>query len=162
TLTVSTSDGSGSVLNNASDPDVDPLTAVLVSGPQNGTLALDPDGSFAYEPDHGFIGTDSFVFVANDGILNSNQAAVNITVTHQAPSVQDQTYSVLPNQPLIVATGGVLANASDPDGDPLEASLVSGPSDGSLDLNPDGTFSYVPNVDFAGFDQFTFQADDGV
>ncbi len=41
------------VLANDSDPDGSPLTAELVSGPLNGTLALRPDGSFDYTPGTG-------------------------------------------------------------------------------------------------------------
>src|SRR5262249_12883892 len=40
---------------------------------------------------------------------------------------------------------GVLSNDTDPDGDLLHAVLVTGPSHGSLTLNPDGSFSYTPN-----------------
>jgi streptogramin lyase len=44
--------------------------------------------------------------------------------------------------------GNVLANDTDADGDPLTATLVSGPRDGTLVLNTDGSFTYRPNVDF--------------
>src|SRR5205814_8549496 len=40
---------------------------------------------------------------------------------------------------------GVLSNDTDPDGDRLSAQLVSGPARGTLHLNPDGSFSYLPN-----------------
>ncbi len=39
------------VLANDSDPDRDPLTVSLVSGPAHGQLALNPDGTFTYTPD---------------------------------------------------------------------------------------------------------------
>ena len=47
------------VLFNDTDADDDPLTASLVSGPSNGTLAFDSDGSFDYTPDSNFTGTDA-------------------------------------------------------------------------------------------------------
>ncbi|MFA9566423.1 MAG: gamma-glutamyl-gamma-aminobutyrate hydrolase family protein, partial [Acidimicrobiales bacterium] len=46
-------------------------------------------------------------------------------------------------QILNVAAGGVLANDSDLEGNPLTAVLVSGPSNGTLSLNADGSFSYA-------------------
>ena len=55
---------------------------------------------------------------------------------------------------------GVLYNDFDEQGDPLTAQLVSGPSNGNLVLNADGSFSYDPNVGFTGDDQFTYQASD--
>jgi hypothetical protein len=68
------------VLDNDTDADGDPLTASLVAGPANGTLALNGSGSFTYTPAPGFNGTDSFTYVANDGQANSNPATVTITV----------------------------------------------------------------------------------
>ncbi len=45
------------VLTNDSDIESDPLTALLVSGPTNGSISLAADGSFLYTPDAGFFGT---------------------------------------------------------------------------------------------------------
>ena len=36
--------------------------------------------------------------------------------------------------------------------------LQSGPSNGSIALNPDGRFNYTPNLDFSGSDSFQFRA----
>ena len=43
----------------------------------------------------------------------------------------------------------------------LVARLVSGPAHGSLQLNPDGSFTYTPDLLFSGTDGFTYQAADG-
>ena len=56
------------------------LTAVLVSGPSNGILSLTNNGGFSYTPTNGFVGTDSFVYQANDGAINLGTAMVSITV----------------------------------------------------------------------------------
>ncbi|MEM6593464.1 MAG: Ig-like domain-containing protein, partial [Pseudomonadota bacterium] len=68
------------VLDNDSDPDTDPLTAAEVSGPSNGNLTLNANGSFTYTPDQGFSGQDSFTYSANDGNGGSDTATVTITV----------------------------------------------------------------------------------
>jgi PKD repeat protein/uncharacterized protein YjiK len=68
------------VLGNDSDPDGDPLTAVLVSDVSNGTLSLAADGSFTYTPNLNFNGSDAFTYHANDGLADSNIATVNLTV----------------------------------------------------------------------------------
>ncbi len=70
------------VLGNDTDPDSDyPLTAILYSGPSLGTLEyFNPDGSFKYIPNPGYLGEDSFQYVANDGITNSSfVGTVNVT-----------------------------------------------------------------------------------
>jgi Ca2+-binding RTX toxin-like protein len=69
------------VLQNDSDVDHDPLSAMLVSAPSHGTTMLNADGSFTYTPDQDFSGLDSFSYRANDGLANSNIATVQIAVT---------------------------------------------------------------------------------
>jgi VCBS repeat-containing protein len=69
------------VLANDTDVNSDPLTAALDSAPANGTLSLDPDGSFTYTPTTGFSGTDSFTYHATDSLLDSNIVTVSINVT---------------------------------------------------------------------------------
>jgi len=66
------------VLDNDSDPENDPLTAILVEAPTHGTLTLNPDGTFKYVPTPGFLGEDSFLYVANDGASNSAPAKATI------------------------------------------------------------------------------------
>jgi aryl-phospho-beta-D-glucosidase BglC (GH1 family) len=62
------------------------LTAILVSGPANGTLILNADGSFSYTPNAGFSGTDTFRYQVNDGYATSvNIATVAITVNPGGP-----------------------------------------------------------------------------
>ena len=73
--------GVGGVLGNDSDPNGDPLTAVLVSGPSNAaSFTLNADGTFTYTPTANFAGTDTFTYRANDGTSNSNLATVTLTV----------------------------------------------------------------------------------
>lgn len=71
----------GNVLTNDRDPNGNPLTAALVTGPTKGTLTFNANGTFTYRPNAGFIGTDSFTYRASDGLLQSNLATVTITVT---------------------------------------------------------------------------------
>ena len=71
------------VLNNDSDPDGDPLTAVLVLGVSHGIMVFNSNGSFNYNPDTDWVGVDSFTYVANDGLADSNVATVsNLGGTH--------------------------------------------------------------------------------
>ena len=68
-----------SILANDSDIENSALVAILVDGPENGTVTLLPDGQFEFAPDPGFSGVDSFTYVANDGELSS-LATVQIVV----------------------------------------------------------------------------------
>ena len=78
TLLVPVADG---VLAGDIDPEGDALTAELITTTISGTLALNADGSFAYQPSANFNGTDSFVYRARDaGGLASNEVTVQIDV----------------------------------------------------------------------------------
>ncbi len=69
------------VLENDTDAEGDPLTAVLVTAPVNGSLTLNSDGSFTYSPYADFVGKDSFEYAADDGTLQSCDGVVEIEVT---------------------------------------------------------------------------------
>jgi len=68
------------ILGNDSDIDSSTLSTVLVSDVSEGTLILNADGSFNYEPDLNFNGTDTFTYKADDGTDLSSEAAVILTV----------------------------------------------------------------------------------
>jgi hypothetical protein len=72
--------GAPGVLANDTDGDGDPISAVLLRDASNGELTLSPDGSFSYEPNPGFAGTDGFIYRAFDGQAASNPARVTIEV----------------------------------------------------------------------------------
>src|SRR5439155_310356 len=78
-----------------------------------------------------------------------------------APVLHDARPISSENTTLNVAAAGVLANDSDVDGDTLSAILLSQPTHGSLTLNGNGSFSYVPAANYNGTDTFTYKASDG-
>jgi hypothetical protein len=55
----------------------------------------------------------------------------------------------------------VLANDSDPDGDPLTVTNLTEAANGSVVLNSDQTVTYLPSVGFTGVDTFSYTANDG-
>src|SRR5262249_40583285 len=119
--------GGGGVLGNDADPDGDPLSAVLVSGPAHGSLTLFPDGTFQYLPEPNFTATDSFTYNASDGPLSSAPATVTLTVTptDDAPVGVGDAYTTDEDTPLTVpAASGVLANDTDIDGDRLTVARI--------------------------------------
>lgn len=161
TLTVNAAAG---VLANDTDADFDPLTASLVSGVSNGTLTFNPDGSFTYVPNANFFGTDSFVYMVDDGTGGTDTATATITVLSQndLPVAVNDAYSTDEDVTLTVnAANGVLNNDTDVENDPLTAVLGTNVSNGTLTFNADGSFTYVPDPGFIGVDSFTYFANDG-
>jgi VCBS repeat-containing protein len=162
--------GAPGVLGNDSDVDGDGLTADLVSSVVNGTLTLNADGSFEYTPAPGFIGTDSFSYVANDGSAESSLATVTLTVAaidNNTPEAIADSYTTDEDTSLNVSAPGVLGNDRKVTGkgaktrEPLTAYIVNSTVNGGLLLYADGSFEYIPDEGFEGVDSFTYKAYDG-
>lgn len=81
--------------------------------------------------------------------------------TKAGPIAVDDAYVTDAGVALTVESPGVLSNDTDVDGDALTASLVSEPAKGTLTLNSDGSFVYIPDPCFSGSDSFTYTANDG-
>lgn len=159
-LAVPTTQG---VLANDSDPDGDILKADVVGQPQHGVLRLNGTGDFQYVPDRGFSGTDTFVYRADDlaDISKPQVVTISVVASNVAPVATIDEYSVPVNGSLGIQAPGVLANDTDANGDPLTARLVTGPKNGTLTLNADGSFTFTPTPDYSGVDGFAYQAADG-
>jgi hypothetical protein len=143
------------------------LTYNIVGGPSNGELLPNQDGTYDYQPNTHWIGTDAFSYEANDGTADSNIATVSVDVTNTAPTASDATYYV--EEACTLTDIDLASLVSDADGDPLTISIASGPSHGQLTQNPDGTYIYTPDVydstgpdGFVGTDSFIFSTTDGV
>lgn len=151
------------VLVNDLDIDDDTLTVRLISGPAHGSLSINADGSFAYTPGADYYGSDSFTYVATDGLLESATATVSLTIlpVNDAPVAGNNNFVLNEDTDLDVLAPGVLIDDMDTDGDTLSARLVSGPSHGSVTLNSDGSFRYTPALNYHGPDSFTYVASDG-
>ncbi len=85
---------------------------------------------------------------SNNGTCNSSPLAVDDNITG------------------IIGTtvfGNVLPNDNDPDGENMTPKIVSTSNDGTVVLNPDGSFSFTPKANFSGSStSFTYQlVDDG-
>ena len=75
-----------------------------------------------------------------------------------APVSVNDTFTTPPSTPLTTPAPGILTNDQAPAGTPLTAVLVSGTASGTVNLDPNGSFTYTPNPGFVGTDQFTYRA----
>jgi VCBS repeat-containing protein len=89
----------------------------------------------------------SIVFeVQERGATNHSPVAVNdMAITHED----------------VVVIINAISNDFDPDGDKLSAILNDDPTSGTLTLNANGSFTYIPGANFNGADSFTYHASDG-
>lgn len=156
----------GNVLENDHDADDDTLTSSLVSDTSKGILVLNSDGTFTYTPNANATGQDNFVYQVSDGKGGTAQATVtiNIITTSGNNSPNAASDSATTDEDTMLNGASVLANDSDPDGDSLTVEIgpVSGPANGTLQLNADGTYIYTPIINFNGTDSFIYRVcDDG-
>jgi VCBS repeat-containing protein len=134
-------------------------TAVNASTPSNGTVTLNPNGSFTYEHDGSNTLSDSFTYQPKQGSVTGSLATVNITVTPEddAPVAEnDGPYSVAFGGAVTITAPGVLGN--DVDEGPLTAENASTPTHGTVVLALDGSFTYTHNGTSGSADSFTYQA----
>ncbi|MEG4028132.1 Ig-like domain-containing protein, partial [Microcoleus sp. Pol8_C1] len=92
------------------NPDGDPLTAKLVSSPNNGKVVFNSDGSFSYTPNPGFAGLDNFTYSVSDGVSPSPPISVNLNVTNlptnQPPQANSDRYNTPHDKTLNVVIPG--------------------------------------------------------
>jgi hypothetical protein len=139
------------------------LIPVLIDPPGNGTLTLNPDGTFIYVPYAGFSGTDSFTYRPVSGDYEGDETTVTITVVHdpcQPPVAMDDGFNGNIDTPLSEPAPGVLWNDSGVGTFWVE--LAADVSSGTLSLSSDGSFLYTPNPGWWGIDYFTYVVTDGV
>jgi hypothetical protein len=148
-----------SIEPHAIDQESDALTYQILQKPLYGEL-IGQSPSFTYIPDQNFFGTDYLTFVANDGVLKSEEKTIQIKVKNT-------------NDPPQAISGSFTSNdgeniddrlqAFDQDYDMLTYSVVKQPQKGLLVMinSATGRFSYYPHTDASGMDSFSFKVNDG-
>ena len=128
-------------------------------GAQKGVVILNSDGQFSYKPEANYFGTDQFVYQLCDGEQDCSEALVNIVINsvNDLPVAANDQFSTKQNLTLI---GDVSLNdVSSGDGGNLWLLVGTngGAVNGTVSLDPLGTFNYQPKLDFVGMDEFQYK-----
>lgn len=146
----------GNVTPNDVLPAGGTYTFTVTIPPTNGSVTMNPDGSYTYTPNPGFVGSDTFTYTVCNQLGECSSATVTITVGQPPLAVNDE-YNTGAGVPV---SGNVGTNDQNPSGGTTTFTLVSGGTatqNGTLVFNPDGTFTFTPNQGFSGTVTFTYE-----
>ncbi|WP_321393402.1 tandem-95 repeat protein [Emcibacter sp.] len=159
---------------HATDIEGDDLSYSLVSAPEAGTVVVNADGSYSFDPGSDFDGLKdgeeqlvSFDFEVSDGQGGSDVATMQVRVigSNDGPVVNAVELGATDEDTSITFSAeDLLANASDIDGDVLAVTEVNvDESYGAVVDNGDGTWTFTPVENFNGADvPLTFEVTDGI
>lgn len=134
-----------------SDPDAgQTLRTRRTSAPAHGSAVILPSGVFAYLPEDGFTGVDTFTYEVCDN--GDPVLCDDSTVTVDVVPVATDDRLVTPQD--VPVTVPVRANDL---GDDVVVTLVSGPSHGLATVLPDGSIRYTPGPGYLGTDVMRYR-----
>ncbi|MCF6280629.1 MAG: Ig-like domain-containing protein [Candidatus Polarisedimenticolaceae bacterium] len=146
----------------AQDEDGDELFYTITQPASLGRVIIDnpTTGAFTYTPNSFAHGTDHFEFQVDVGIGVSNSATVviEISAVNNAPIAENLSLTIEQNSQHLDHLP-----ASDPDGDTLTYSILSGPSQGTFTLTPEtgaGGFQFTSTADQVGDEVVLYRVED--
>ncbi len=158
------------LLNTASDPDISDILGVsnltLTSGDDRGitiganSLSVNPNAYTALGSGDLELVAYSYEIADGNGGTVSQSATIAISGVNDAPKGTDDAFTVPMGQTLVGS--GLLNNDMDVDDNVLMAVLSASPGQGTVTLNSDGSFIYIPDPSFSGSDSFTYLVNDGL
>jgi hypothetical protein len=98
-------------------------------------------------------------------VLRTELLEDRVVPSNSPPIAVDDTATTSENTPVTI---NVMANDSDPDGDPIELDEITFPTNGTIEFVPPAvptdpvTIKYTPNFLFTGTDSFMYTVDDGI
>jgi YD repeat-containing protein len=133
---------------NDSDPFGFPITVTAVGTATHGTAAINNGVSITYTPATGYSGPDSFTYTISNSNGLQGQATDHMCVGPVLPvAVNDdeEVAATHENHVPITPSGtfGLLGNDSDPCQQSLAIISLTQPAKGTVNLNPDGTVTYL-------------------
>ncbi|MGR5260440.1 tandem-95 repeat protein, partial [Vibrio astriarenae] len=151
------------LLQGATDIEGDNLTVEGISYEgTDGILTDNGNGTYSFAPNENFNGDVEFTFDVSDG-TDTVTANVDVSVTpmDDAPVSGDLAYSVNEDGVITLSQEQLLSQASDAEGDDLTASNLSVDGNAEVTANDDGSFTIIPDADWNGDIDISFDISDG-
>ncbi len=149
----------GTLADNDFDPDGDILTYSLVTGTPDGTIVINEDGTYWYEPNPYIYGVETITYQVcdDDGNCATAVLVMYVIFLNDPPiAINDVVFTEV-NSSIFYNAG---ANDIEPDLEVMHFNMLVGPSNGTVIFNTNGTFLYTPAANYIGPDVIFYQACD--
>ncbi|MCG9661591.1 tandem-95 repeat protein [Vibrio mediterranei] len=154
---------SDQLLANSSDIEGDVAVEDVSYSGTDGILTDNGDGTFSFAPNENFNGNVSLdvIVVDEDGATADTTASIDVIAVNDAPVSGDLAYSVNEDGSITLSQEQLLAQASDVEGDDLEAANLTAGDNATVTANEDGSFTITPDANFNGDIDLSFDISDG-
>ncbi len=153
------------LLDNDSDDNNDILHISAVSNPISGTVQLLDTGNILFTPSAEFVNTGigGFMVTVTDNHGGESTAMVSLTPDNRPPIATSDSFEIITNAPTTITVEELLANDTDPEGDPLTIIEVNQSIAGNAELLDNGQIQFTPSDDFitTQIGGFTYTISDG-
>ena len=145
------------------------LSIVAINDVSTGSVTLDTDGNLVVSAPDGFTGYLTFNYTVLDGHGEIATATATIYVDEPLPApvnaaptaTADSIASSYRNIAITLNPTTLLANDTDPDGNPLTIVSVGDATHGQVIQQPGGAIVSTPATDFVGTASFSYTVSDG-
>ncbi|WP_435433655.1 tandem-95 repeat protein [Vibrio agarivorans] len=151
------------VLANASDVDGEvSVVDVSYDGP-DGIFTVNDDGTCSFAPNENFNGEVQLdvTITDDDGATVDTVINVNVLPINDAPVSGTTAYQVDEDGSITISQEQLMSQASDVEGDDLSASNLTVDGNAEVTVNDDGSFTIIPDADWNGDIDMTFDITDG-
>lgn len=135
------------------------ISFTIESDPKNGKLVINTNGEYTYTPNKDFYGEDKFEYrvTDTDGEYSIAEVVITVNPTNDTPIAVNDTNTT--NEDTAV-DGELKSNDTGLGDKDVSYTKESDPTNGSVTVNTDGTYTYTPNKDFYGTDSFEYRVTD--
>lgn len=133
----------------------------ILDDPLFGTAVLNNDNTITYTPNSEYYGEDEIVYItcSEPDVCTQGDVFITISEVNHAPEAHDDIASTFKNEAVTI---NVIHDDVDLDNniDPSSVAIIDSPTNGTAEVNEDGSITYIPNQDFVGTDSFTYNVCD--
>ena len=129
------------------------------TGPTQGSVTMNANGSFTYTPDANYHGSDSFAYRLSDadGDFSAATVSINVASVDDLPIAADDSIHATEDTAFV---GSVAGNDTLSGDGGNVFTIDTAPTQGSVTMNADGSFTYTPDANYHGSDSFVYQLAD--